>query len=166
MRQGTCHALCVAGILVACAGTAHAEILYDVDFSTPPHTVGEAPASFVGDLPRRGPSRVVTQFNNSTTVVSAAGPLVDQPAVLEGVSNGGVTLEFAVNDEQTAGFDSYQLELSLVIEELASADQVRLFADFPRVNTVIFDAQRKVSVDTELELEVGSFEWNEIITVR
>ena len=114
-------------------------VLYDVDFGSPPHTVGAEPVVGFGAFPRPTPTllSVLGAAESSATVVSAFGALSDQPLVLEG--DGGessnVTLELALPDAE-----SYHVELDLIVDALpTTADDFVVFIDAPSINRLVFE---------------------------
>jgi len=80
MRLPDCWAPAVlAGLLLASpdAPTSFSTLFYDVDFGTPPHTVGKPPvADYFGPAPRNYPSGV---YFGAPIVVAAEGALDQQP---------------------------------------------------------------------------------------
>jgi len=77
--------LCIVGlglwaIMTFIPGHARASLLYDVDFSTPPHTVGLPPTTGAGPAPRETVSRVISTGNLLDILVADSfGPLANQP---------------------------------------------------------------------------------------
>ena len=73
--------LCVLLLLAALPGVGGADPLYDVDFGTPPHSLGQPPATGAGSFPRDVPTDLL---GTSIEVVAGSGALSDQPAQLSG----------------------------------------------------------------------------------
>src|SRR4030095_1702318 len=75
--------IALVAVMTAISGRAWAIVLYDVDFGTPPNTVGSPPVTGGGPAPRHTVSAVwITGNANDVFVSDAFGPLTDQPLVL------------------------------------------------------------------------------------
>ncbi len=103
-------------IAVIIADTINAEILYDVDFSSPTHTLGEPPSLGGTSYPRNTP----TSFDHSwgtAEVIQAYGDLTDQPLLLipEIPSFGipGAGLRFDLEGKRT--FPVYTFEMDMFL---------------------------------------------------
>ncbi len=118
---------------------ADTELLYDVDFSTPPHMVGSVPTTGAGQTPRDVPTEVVF---GDPTVVAQLGALTDQPCSFGNGTTGYDQLEFAVDPSHPDGFsrvfDEYHLQMTLLIEQYGSGELFRIFFDCPTVNSIGF----------------------------
>jgi hypothetical protein len=106
--------------LVTPALTQDAVLLYDVDFGSPPHVIGQAPILGTDPAPRQTLTRIV--FGNPI-VVDNLGTLADQPLHLAGPGSTqfdysqvemGITSEF---DGFSEDFPRY-LQLNLIIHKL------------------------------------------------
>jgi hypothetical protein len=157
--------------MVAAAGGAIAEpvLLYDVPFSTPPHTVGQTPVIGWGDGPRATPSRL--NFG-TPTVVNAFGGLVDQPVWMEpGLhSDPYDQLEFKLTGER--GFDTsyagYTLSMDLEIAALGPDqlnDNMAILFDTPAVRRIDFtpDGLIQYWLPFHLAETIGTFDFNDVI---
>jgi len=132
--------------LVAYSEEAHAAtLLIDVDFGTPPHTVGAAPVEgFTGPpvLDTIG-NLIFTPGDLSPIVVSSFGAMTDQPMVYrEGLSN---RVEFFLRDNLGANIDvdlpicsKYILEEDILMENPSSG--INVFYDSPTVRRVLLNA--------------------------
>src|SRR5262245_45400794 len=78
-------AIAAVCMLLATAGNADA-LLYDVTFSSPPHTVGQPPAVGAGPTPRATVSSI--EFG-TPLVVATLGALTDQPLQLSSFDGQG-----------------------------------------------------------------------------
>ncbi len=115
--------------------------LYDVDFSSPLHTVGEPPARGDGPAPRRTPTGIGF---GSPVVVDALGELDDQPLRFEvDPANSPhfaqlilVLREFY--DSPMEKFSGYRIEMDVMIESL-SEDRLTILLDTPSVRNVYFN---------------------------
>jgi len=116
------------------------QLLYDVDFGSPPHTVGEPPVTGAEDPPRGTPTGI--SFGDPT-VVEALGLLTDQPCAFGNRTTGYDQLEFAMPDHARDGFpesyDIYHLKMDVLIERLTGSDFV-LLLDIPHVHNIYFNA--------------------------
>lgn len=131
-------------LLVVFLGTAghsvaDTELLYDVDFSTPPHAVGSAPSIGTGQAPRDVPTQVVF---GDPTVVEQLGALTDQPCSFGNGTTGYDQLKFGVDPSHSGGFplafDEYHFQMTLLIEQYGSGELFRIFFDCPTVNSIGF----------------------------
>jgi len=115
-------------------------LLYDVDFGTPPHIVGEPPVVGTGDPPRDTPTSI--PFGDPT-VVEALGLLTDQPCSFGNGTTGYDQLQFTVQADYPGGFDEqyevYHLEMDVLVEELIGSYFV-LLIDAPQVHNIYFNA--------------------------
>lgn len=122
-------------------------LIYDVDFSTPPHIVGERPAIGGGELPRIRPTKIT--FGHPT-VVHSFGSFVDQPCVfgqqnimdtydqLRFWTGAGVdTIGSPISEE----YDRYHIEMDVLVEHMAEPQYTNRFTillDRPGVQTISF----------------------------
>lgn len=114
-------------------------LLYDVDFSTPPHIVDQPPVVGFGDAPRNRPTANVF---GRPLVVATVGALTDQPLALDhfganrleqtafglGLSDGGFADQFP----------SYHIEMKVVIETMPADAEFSIFTDAPTAHNVKF----------------------------
>ena len=113
-------------------------VLYDVDFGTPPHTIGQPPVlGSRGPAPRDVPTRFLGLV---PTVVAAVGVMDQQPLQFE---SGGIPFEqvkFGIGNRfDDGGFDfqlpNYHFELTVMI---ISEGRLIIFFDGPTANSVQF----------------------------
>jgi hypothetical protein len=101
-RPGCCW-MWLIGALVSVAGTADAQLIYDVDFDGPPHVVGQESATVSGNSPITRPAPTRISFG-SPTVVTSLGTLGQRPVEFNGgetISSGNANYEqmqFALYD--------------------------------------------------------------------
>jgi hypothetical protein len=118
----------------------YGHLLYDVDFGTPPHTIGDPPVLGTGPAVRETPTAI--NFGDPM-VVDSWGMLQDQPCLFGVGTTGYDQLEFGVA-ESASGFpeeyDVYHAEMVVMIEILSgsSSDVFKVFLDAPAVNYVEF----------------------------
>jgi hypothetical protein len=111
-------------------------LIYDVDFGTPPHTVGQPPAVGSGSAPRRTPTAIVF---GDPKVVAAQGALTDQPCLFGNGTSGYDQLQFSM-----AGLpadSTYRLELQVLVEVLAGSwpnDDFSIILDLPTAHSIRF----------------------------
>lgn len=92
-----------------------AQILYDVDFSSPLHTVGAAPAEGAGPFPRSTVSRVI--FEPPKVVASSSG-LTDQPLEFQwGPGEGSVDYD-QIDFDLGIGAPGYDISFDLSVDHL------------------------------------------------
>jgi len=114
-------------------------LLYDVDFSSPYHTVGQPPTLHPQNQqpPRLGPSNRV----GDPTVTTAVGALINQPCRYGQVSTDYDMLKFvtALRTHYDNGFDelydTYHLELNLLLQEMDADSSFNIIMDkYPNGN--------------------------------
>ncbi|UCE85581.1 MAG: hypothetical protein JSU66_14790 [Deltaproteobacteria bacterium] len=166
-----------APLLIAFLGCAPealcASLIYDVDFSSPTHLVGEPPALGAGPLPRATPTSLST--NTSTaTVVAGFGALSDQPLLLEGTS--GITLttvRFVLNDVETGIFDYHTIELDVLVDALSSLSTFSVFVDSTQINRLTFSPFNEISGTGAISVTnsihgiqtIGSYQAGDVVSV-
>ncbi|MFI4910394.1 MAG: hypothetical protein ACIAQZ_01865 [Sedimentisphaeraceae bacterium JB056] len=132
-------------LLCCCYCAAQTTLLYDVDFSSPPHTLGETVVVDDGVLPRKGPKEI--RFGEPK-VVSSVGALTDQPLSLSGYGAGGNTdysqIYFGFDDSFTAAFPKYYIEMDVLIECITG--NLTLVLDTPSVRTLKFHDDGSVAI--------------------
>lgn len=115
-------------------------LLYDVDFGTPPHTVGEPPVTGTGDPPRKTPTSI--PFGDPT-VVEELGLLTDQPCAFGNGTTWYDQLQFNIGADYPGGFDEsydiYNIEMDILIRELINS-QFTILLDVPHVHNIYFNA--------------------------
>jgi hypothetical protein len=118
-------------------------LLYDVDFGSPPHTVGLPPVIGSGPAPRA----TVTDIRFGTpTVVAAHGALTDQPLLLDSFDNQGDQVAFQIDDLPISNFYCIQSDV-LVSQADMNQDANLTFAfDTPSVRNIHFESDGEVRV--------------------
>jgi hypothetical protein len=112
-------------------------LLYDVDFGTPPHTVGQPPVVGGGPAPRDVPTRI--KFG-APTVVAAEGVMDRQPLRFESRSAAYDQVSFGIGNRfGDGGFDfqlsRYHFELTVM---MVSPGSLKIFFDGPSAHSVHF----------------------------
>jgi hypothetical protein len=160
-----CAVTCAA-VIFAVIGTASADwaLLYDVDFSTPPHIVGEPPVLGDGPTPRDTPSVI---FAGEPLVVAALGALGDQPCAFGDDPHSGIEqLRFVTAPEPEPhglpeAYDTFLIEMDVLIEVASIEDQLKIFVDGPAAHSVQFNPPDEiraiVSGDEGYDTLIGSF---------
>ena len=114
-------------------------LLYDVDFGTPPHTPGEPPVTGTGPAPRETPTQIVF---GEPLVVAALGALDDQPCAFGWhASDPYDQLKFATGlggDGFPEAYDSYHIEMDLIVEASAASFTFTILLDTPTVRNIYF----------------------------
>jgi len=109
-----------------------AVVLYDIDFGTPPHTVGSPPATGGGPPPRD----TVTSINfGNPTVVSSLGTLTDQPLEFDSF-DGGDQVELDLSDLPL--FDFYTTEVEVLIETRTAGGRFVILHDTTQIRNIEF----------------------------
>jgi hypothetical protein len=124
---------CAAAALLVFLGSSAASgdsptALYDVDFSSPLHTVGSIPTTGFGAAPRATPTSVTTSTSR-VQVVSSYGDLIDQPMAFPSGSRG--TAAFSMTG--LAAGPMVVLEMNVVVD-----DDLRLILSAPNANVIHF----------------------------
>jgi len=142
------------------AGPGSAQVLYDVDFSSPPHTVGEAPATGAGATPRS----TVTSVSNEPEVVAASGALDTQPLEFdEGFES--VTLDLTDLDPAT----TYLITANVIVhDETQEFAYVRVSLEAPSIRNVTFFGSGDVTqvVAGDDESTIGTFTPGVVVAVE
>lgn len=134
--------------LVTPALAQDAVLLYDVDFGSPPHVIGQAPVLGTDPAPRQTLTRIV--FGNPI-VVENLGSLADQPMHLAGPGSTqfdysqvemGIASEF---DGFSEDFPRYLIEMDVLVE-LLQDDDFTIFLDTPNVRNIYFGPDGRISV--------------------
>lgn len=145
-------------IMTFCFGvTAHAAILYDIDFSTP-HTVGNVPVV-------NGDTNTPSKINfGDPRVETNLGALNDQPLVFNVAGN--------VNYDQISlnlggGYNYYSVEFDFSAENYVnsgSSSIFTLFLDTPQIRDLQFKPNGNINwfVPGGYNSTIGSFENNEL----
>jgi len=144
--------------------------LYDLTFSTPPHTVGQPP--LVGpDVPI--PLEVLFGLTgNQVLVVQSHGELRNQPALIVPQPPAcGVRQFFRLHGgyffppSKVVIFEAYHIELELLIETMGENGFLGIFTDLPRAHHIEFLPNRTIRAH-ELDgqpsgvlTDIGSFEF-------
>jgi hypothetical protein len=114
--------------------TAGADRLYDLDFSTPPHTVGLPPV--IGNAP--APRETVTDIPFGDPRVAATfGPLNDQPLRFDTADGNGDQIELDVEDLATCGV--YTFNADVLVAVIQPNQELSIHFDTPEVRNVYFD---------------------------
>ena len=107
-------------------------LLYDVDFSSPYHTIGTPPTQHGQSQPppREGPSNVT----GDPTVASTVGALINQPCRYGQISNyDALRFITGLNTHYPDGFeelyDTYHLELNLLFQEMDVDSSFKIIMD-------------------------------------
>jgi hypothetical protein len=128
-------------LLMLSAAGARATIYYDVDFGTPPHTVGQPPAAGGGPIPRATVSSIVF---GTPLVVAALGDLTDQPLQLSSTDGQGDQVSFSLSGLPAASRYCFSTQV-LVSTAQGTADLAILF-DAPSVRSIRFRADGTVAI--------------------
>ncbi|MCA9727819.1 MAG: hypothetical protein KC729_09065, partial [Candidatus Eisenbacteria bacterium] len=140
MTKSICVAVLALGVLGALepdVAAADEVLLYDVDFGSPPHTVGLPPVTGSGAAPRETPTSI--PFGDPT-VVSALAGLTDQPCAFGNGTFGYDQLQFRIGGTHEAVLedqDLIRIEMDVVISSLESGN-FTILCDVPDVHNVIF----------------------------
>ncbi len=150
-------------LLLLPAAGAQATIYYDVDFGTPPHTVGQPPVIGGGPIPRATVSSIVF---GTPLVVAALGDLTDQPLQLSSTDGQGDQVSFSLSSLPAASRYCFSIQ-ALVSLAQGTADLAVLF-DAPTVRTVRFRADGTVAIFVSGggTIVIGNYTIGRIVNLR
>jgi hypothetical protein len=140
--------------LVAVAAVAQADVLYNIDFGSPPHTVGEPPVEGGGPPPRATISDI--RFG-TPLVVTDLGPLVDQPLRFEY----GDQIALQINDLPLD--DDYALECDLVVVSVSG--RFAIFFDAPSIRRISFKPDGTIDLFPQGDV-IGTYEFDTLVHMR
>jgi len=130
----------VAMLLLA-AASAQATTYYDVDFGTPPHTVGLPPVIGGGPIPRATVSSIVF---GTPLVVASLGSLTNQPLQLSSTDGLGDQVSFSLNGLPAA--DRYCFSSQVLVSLAQGTADLAVLFDAPTVRSIRFRADGTVAV--------------------
>ena len=130
----------VACALLATADDARA-LLYDVDFSTPPHTVGQPPTTGAGPAPRETVSQILT---GNPTVVASLGALTQQPLRLNSFDGTRDKIRFRLSNLPAS--DHYCLAADVLVNQADVNGQLDFVLDVPTLPTIHFKGDGTITV--------------------
>jgi hypothetical protein len=155
-------AILVGASVMLTAGPALAQYFW-VDFDTPPHQVGQPPATGYGPPPRQTVSSIPF---GTPTVVSTFGLLTDQPCEFNSFDAEGDQIKLDVSDlPQT---DGYGLVCDILIADLATGGDFAILFDTPQVRTIRFSSTGDVNVYVPgiFSGSIGTFAMGEVLHVE
>jgi hypothetical protein len=142
-------------------GAVPADALYFwVDFDSPPHQVGQPPATGYGPPPRQTVSTIPF---GTPTVVSSFGLLTDQPCEFDSFDDQGDQVKLDVSDLPLT--DGYGLVCDLVVADLEAGGDFAILFDTPQVRTIRFSSTGDINVYVPgvFSGSIGTFTMGEII---
>jgi hypothetical protein len=154
----------VACVLLATADDAHA-LLYDVDFSTPPHTVGQPPATGGGPPPRETVSQILT---GDPTVLASVGALTHQPLRLNSFDGSRDKISFRLDNLPAS--DHYCLMADVLVNQADDNGQLDFVLDAPTRPTIHFQGDGTikafVSGVTADSLVIGHYALGDVVGLQ
>jgi hypothetical protein len=141
--------LSVALVGLLPASAAATTLLYDVDFGTPPHTVGAPPVTGGGPAPRETISEITF---GDPLVVFALGALTDQPCAFGNGTSGYDQIKFITSGTAPGGFgvsyDTYHVAMQVLVGNLSggASNTFRFFVDMPSAHSVKFQGDGNITV--------------------
>lgn len=165
MENKSILALGIAALLGASSAQAAIVTHYDIDFSSPTHTVGNTPTTGSGS---NTPSSVVF---GQPLVENSLGALTDQPLVFNTTGNTTTCCYYdQISLDVGAGYDNYQLSFNLSTENFVNTNagnQFALFFDTPQVRNVYFRNDGSISTyqPSLPSYTIGSFADNELVSM-
>jgi hypothetical protein len=146
--------------LIFSNGLALGDVLYDVTFSTPPHTVGEAPIVGAGSTPRA----TVSSNSGSPEVVAQSGLLDEQPVEFD---LGFEQVRFDLDDLPLS--TSYRVECDLLLNGISDVlSYLRVSFNTPTVRNINFNGSGAVEyfVPPDPPVTFANFELDAIVHLR
>ena len=132
----------VAVCLVLTTARSADALLYDVDFSTPPHAVGQLPLTGAGPTPREIVSQVMF---GTPTVVAALGALTEQPLLLTSFDGQGDQVKFQLDDLAAANFYCFQADVVVTEAQTTPEGLLTFIFDTPNgVRTIFFEPDGEI----------------------
>lgn len=137
-------------------------ILYDLDFGTPPHTVGLPPVTGGGPPPRVTVSSIPF---GTPTVEASYSALVDQPLLFDSADGQGDQIELRLSDLPPSNF--YRLTTQLAVGAAAPNGTFTFLFDTPSVRNISFNSNGDVSIFVPPSTQtIGTYTFDRIIELR
>ncbi|MFO7654843.1 MAG: T9SS type A sorting domain-containing protein [Candidatus Krumholzibacteriia bacterium] len=122
-------------------GDARAAVLYDVDFGSPPHTIGSLPVTGTGPAPRITVSSIPY---GDPTVLANFGDLQAQPCWFDSHDGTGDQIALDLTDLPASTF--YQLTCRIQVGLVEPTGNFTVFLDTPAIRAIAFNAANEVRV--------------------
>jgi len=168
--------LFVCFVQMAFQPTTMADSLYDVNFSSPPHTIDQSPAVGGGLPPRYTPSSIPSSFPGAR-IVQSEGALTNQPCKFK--VNAGhwyAQMEFDLSPIQGSysniGFNTiyprYIVEMDLLIEQVVGQfNEFTILFDTPQYRSISFMPSGIIRYDTVYENGIiGIFSFGQTLSLK
>lgn len=151
----------LAGLLSFAPGAS--ALLYDLDFGTPPHTVGQTPTVGAGPAVRETVSAILS---GNPLVVASHGPLTDQPCRF--LTLGAVGDQIQLNLDDLPASDTYYLAVDVAITAMDPEASLTILFDTPDVRNIYFDGDRIVRafVPGSGSVDIGTFALDSIVRLE
>ncbi|MCH7592514.1 MAG: hypothetical protein IH989_07030 [Planctomycetes bacterium] len=140
-----------------------AALLYNVDFGTPPHRLGQAPVIDLGSAPRAGPTMV---SHTPPIVVAKLGALDAQPVAFAVDTTGWLSqLEFRLTGARgfPTSYPAYFVEFDVLVAFVDEPNtHFTVFFDAPTVRPIRFLANRSIHAEVSgvggYSVRIGTYE--------
>jgi hypothetical protein len=156
-------------VVLCCAllvSDASAVVFYDLDFGTPPHTVGAPPATGGGAAPR---NRVSAINFGTPTVRATFGLLTDQPLEFDSFDNQGDQIQLELTDLPPSSSYRFRCDLMIAAAEpettTAAQGALTILFDTPTVRTIRFGADGNVVILVGTSSTIDTFAFNRVINL-
>jgi hypothetical protein len=139
--------LAVLCVLSTTVSRADPVLLYDVDFGTPPHVVGQPPVIAWGSVPRETPTSI--NFGDAR-VVAQQGVLADQPCAFGNGTTGYDQIQFATFHTGVPSYERYHVEIQVLVDTLVYTPLHEGFAvivDVPWTLPILFHSNKTILVN-------------------
>ncbi len=122
-------------------------LLYGVDFSSPPHTVGQPPVAGTGPAPRDKPTGIVFP---GPEVTPSVGKLTSQPVKFTNrLDLSQLRFSISGRDGFSRVFTRYIIEMDVLVESLKGDTWDGCFTillDTPQVRNIYFQPDKKIGI--------------------
>jgi hypothetical protein len=141
------------------------DVLYDIDFSSPTHVVGEQMTVGDGPVPRNTPSMSMFDFGEQI-VVTSYGSLTQQPVQLipDTTSKNLYGYSQMQLDLFTFNYQIYRLDFDVCIENMTAGswDSFVVLFDIPSVNRLDFTNEGNIVGHSN---PIGSFDFGQLLSM-
>ncbi len=151
----------VALMPIEVESTGASTVYFDVDFGTPPHTVGQPPVAEFGELPL--PIRTVSSpVTGAPLVAETFGALTDQPLVFDSEDGAVDQIRFSFFDIPNKP-ENLAVDFDVLIESMEDDYGFSVLFDTPNATSLSF---RNDGVITAAPGNVGNFEYGQKLHFR
>jgi hypothetical protein len=153
----------VVGCVLSMTADSAFGVLYDVDFGTPPHTVGQPPAIGGGPPPRATVSSIPF---GTPTVVSSYGALTQQPLEFDSSDGQGDQIRLLLSDLPPSNF--YSLTCDVLVSSIATSGTFTFHFDTPQIRNIVFRPGGTIDIYVPgyPSATIGNYTYGTIVVLR